>query len=49
VGKGSKPRPIKDRKQFNDNWDRIFKGQTQQPKGVDQDKLKEQAQDPKNG
>lgn len=24
MGKGSKPRPIQDRKQFEDNWDRIF-------------------------
>lgn len=24
-GKGSKPRPIPDRKQFEDNWDKIFK------------------------
>lgn len=23
-GKGSKPRPIPDRKSFEDNWDRIF-------------------------
>jgi hypothetical protein len=23
-GKGSKPRPITDKKQFEDNWDRIF-------------------------
>ena len=23
-GKGSKPRPIEDRKQFEDNWDKIF-------------------------
>lgn len=23
-GKGSSPRPIKDRKQFEDNWDKIF-------------------------
>ena len=23
-GKGSKPRPIKDLKQFDDNWDAIF-------------------------
>lgn len=23
-GKGSKQRPIKDQKQFDDNWDRIF-------------------------
>jgi hypothetical protein len=24
-GKGSKPRPIPDRKQFEENWDKIFK------------------------
>lgn len=24
-GKGSKPRPIPDRKQFEDNWDQIFR------------------------
>jgi len=24
MGKGSKPRPIQDRKQFEDNWDKIF-------------------------
>ncbi len=23
-GKGSKPRPIEDKKQFEDNWNRIF-------------------------
>ena len=23
-GKGSKPRPIEDRKKFEDNWDKIF-------------------------
>lgn len=23
-GKGSNPRPIRDRKQFDDNWDKIF-------------------------
>jgi len=23
-GKGSKPRPIEDKKQFENNWDRIF-------------------------
>lgn len=23
-GKGSKQRPVQDRKQFEDNWDRIF-------------------------
>ena len=25
MGKGSSPRPIPNRKQFEDNWDRIFK------------------------
>jgi len=25
VGKGSSPRPIPNRKQFEDNWDRIFR------------------------
>ena len=24
MGKGSKQRPIQDRKKFDDNWDRIF-------------------------
>ena len=24
-GKGDKPRPVKDRKQYEDNWDAIFK------------------------
>jgi len=24
MSKGSKPRPVQDRKQFEDNWDRIF-------------------------
>jgi len=28
-GKGSKPRPIPDRKQFEDNWDKIFKKKPQ--------------------
>lgn len=23
-GKGSKPRPVRDRKTFEDNWDKIF-------------------------
>jgi hypothetical protein len=31
-GKGSKPRPIKDQKQFDDNWDRIF-GKKKPPVG----------------
>ena len=30
-GKGSAPRPIPDRKKFEDNWDRIFK-KKEQPK-----------------
>ena len=30
-GKGSKPRPIQDRKQFEDNWDKIF-GKKNEPK-----------------
>lgn len=25
MGKGSSPRPIPNRKQFEDNWDKIFK------------------------
>lgn len=29
-GKGSKPRPIKDKKQFDENWERIF-GKKQPP------------------
>ena len=24
-GKGSKPRPVEDKKKFEDNWDKIFK------------------------
>ncbi len=28
-GKGSKPRPITDRKQFDKNWDRIFGNKSQ--------------------
>lgn len=42
AGKGSKPRPIQvDRKQFDDNWDRIFK------KEKDKD-VRVQMQDSKN-
>lgn len=54
-GKGSRPRPIKDRKQFSDNWDQIFgnkKSQTQQeniPTPEEIEEKKEQAQDPRNG
>ena len=29
-GKGDKPRPIKDRKQYEDNWDAIFKAPERQ-------------------
>jgi hypothetical protein len=28
-GKGSKPRPVEDRKQFEDNWDKIFRNKPQ--------------------
>jgi len=31
-GKGSKPRPIEDRQQFADNWDRIFSKKDDQKK-----------------
>jgi len=30
-GKGSKPRPVEDRKQFEDNWDKIFRKKPQDP------------------
>jgi len=36
-GKGSKQRPVKDQKQFDENWDRIF-GKKKPPVG---DKLRE--------
>ena len=36
-GKGSKQRPVQDRKQFDDNWDRIF-GKKKSPVS---DKLRE--------
>jgi hypothetical protein len=39
-GKGSKPRPIEDKKQFEDNWDRIFKKPKPQDK-QDEPKTKE--------
>jgi hypothetical protein len=29
-GKGDKPRPIPDRKKFEDNWDRIFNKKKQE-------------------
>lgn len=32
-GKGSKPRPISDRKKFEDNWDRIFGKKQQSQEG----------------
>ena len=33
MSKGSKPRPIPDRKKFEENWDRIFKKKPkEQPK-----------------
>ncbi len=34
-GKGSRPRPIEDKKQFEDNWDKIFgKKPKEEPKDV---------------
>jgi hypothetical protein len=36
-GKGSKPRPVADKKQFEDNWDKIFK----KPKPEKQDDTKQ--------
>jgi hypothetical protein len=33
MGKGSKPRPIPDRKQYEENWDRIFGKKKDEPKG----------------
>lgn len=30
-GKGSKPRPIPDRKTFEENWDRIFGDKKEKP------------------
>ena len=36
-GKGSKPRPIPDRQQFEDNWDQIFR----KPKPEKQDDTEE--------
>ena len=33
LGKGSKPRPVSDRKKFEDNWDAIFgKKKEKEPK-----------------
>lgn len=53
AGKGSKQRPITDRKKFDENWDRIFgKKQQNQPNiPTEEEKRikKEQAQDPRNG
>ena len=57
AGKGSKQRPLgknTTRKQFDDNWDRIFgkKQQQHQPNiPTEEEKRinKEQAQDPRNG
>lgn len=55
AGKGSRPRPIKDRKQFEENWDKIFnkkQPQMQQPDVPNCEDIKahkEQATDPRNG
>jgi hypothetical protein len=42
-GKGSKPRPISDRKKFDDNWDAIFNKKKQ-----DDSKTKEEVKDGDN-
>lgn len=34
-GKGDKPRPIPDRKKFEDNWDSIFKKKEEEKKKDD--------------
>ena len=39
MGKGSTPRPIPNRKQFEDNWDKIFgKKDENKPKPTDKKK-----------
>jgi hypothetical protein len=38
-GKGSKPRPVSDKKKFDDNWDAIFN------KNKDDSKTKEEVKD----
>ena len=41
MSKGSSPRPIPNRKQFEDNWDKIFgKKNEDKPKSADQKKTK---------
>lgn len=34
-GKGSKQRPVRDRKQFEDNWDKIFAPKPKKEKSDD--------------
>ena len=39
MSKGSKPRPISDRKKFEENWDKIFNDKKQvEPKGSVEEK-----------
>jgi len=38
MGKGSKPRPIQDKKQFEENWDKIFGKQKKENKDADRTK-----------
>lgn len=40
-GKGSKSRPISDRKQFEDNWDKIFGNKENKPEEENVDKPRE--------
>ena len=34
MSKGDKPRPVKDQKQFDDNWDKIFNKKKKVTKNV---------------
>jgi len=38
-GKGSKPRPVSDRKKFEDNWDAIFNKKKEPEKQPKEDKI----------
>ena len=54
AGKGSKPRPFGvDRKTYESNWDKIFSSKPQQQQQTrspeEEQKVKEQAQDRRNG
>jgi hypothetical protein len=40
-GKGSKPRPVSDRKKFDDNWDAIFNKKKQDNNSKTKDEVKD--------